>query len=33
MALGRELAMGKTWPNWHPTDEFRAVRDKSRGGK
>ena len=27
--LGRTLAEGTTWPNWHPTDEFRAVRDKS----
>lgn len=26
--LGRALATGDTWPNWHPTDEFRAVRDK-----
>ena len=26
--LGRALATGETWPNWHPTDEFRAVRDK-----
>jgi Zn-dependent M28 family amino/carboxypeptidase len=30
--LGRSLAMGKDWPNWHPTDEFRAVRDASRKG-
>ena len=28
--LGRELADSTAWPNWHPTDEFRAVRDKSR---
>ena len=27
--LGRTLAEGTSWPNWHPTDEFRAVRDKS----
>ena len=26
--LGRTLAEGTSWPNWHPTDEFRAVRDK-----
>lgn len=26
--LGHALATGSTWPNWHPTDEFRAVRDK-----
>jgi hypothetical protein len=34
--LGRELADSNVWPNWHPDDEFRAVRDKSRaeaGGK
>ncbi len=33
MALGRNLAMGKTWPNWYANDEFRAVRDQSRGKK
>jgi hypothetical protein len=27
--LGRELADTNIWPNWHPNDEFRAVRDKS----
>lgn len=27
--LGRSLAMGRDWPNWHPADEFRAVRDTS----
>lgn len=32
MALGRNLAMGKTWPNWYADDEFRAVRDQSRAG-
>lgn len=26
--LGRTLAEGKTWPNWHEGDEFRAARDK-----
>ena len=31
--IGRELAEGKVWPNWAPTAEFRAARDKSRGGK
>ncbi|MFN5783467.1 MAG: M28 family metallopeptidase [Novosphingobium sp.] len=30
--LGRSLAMSSDWPNWHPTDEFRAVRDASRKG-
>ena len=30
--LGRELADGTMWPNWLPTDEFRAVRDASRAG-
>lgn len=30
--VGRALAEGTTWPNWHPGDEFRAVRDKSRAG-
>jgi Zn-dependent M28 family amino/carboxypeptidase len=28
--LGRDLATGTTWPNWHPDDEFRRVRDTSR---
>ena len=31
--LGRGLAMSRDWPNWHPGDEFRAVRDASRSGK
>ncbi|MFA6117673.1 MAG: M28 family peptidase [Sphingomonas sp.] len=28
--MGRTLADGSSWPNWYPTAEFRAVRDKSR---
>ncbi len=28
--IGRALAEGATWPNWYPTAEFRAIRDKSR---
>jgi Zn-dependent M28 family amino/carboxypeptidase len=28
--MGRTLADGSAWPNWYPTAEFRAVRDKSR---
>ena len=28
--LGRSLAMTTDWPNWHKSDEFRAIRDKSR---
>ena len=31
--IGRELADGVTWPNWYPSAEFKAIRDKSRGGK
>ena len=31
--LGRSLASTTDWPNWYPTDEFRAIRDKSRSGK
>ncbi|MBC9034076.1 M28 family peptidase [Sphingomonas sp. JC676] len=31
--LGRQLAEGSAWPNWYPTAEFRAVRDKSRLGQ
>ncbi len=30
--VGRMLAMSTTWPNWVEGDEFRAIRDKSRGG-
>ena len=30
-AVGRELAEGSDWPDWAPTAEFRAIRDKSRG--
>jgi Zn-dependent M28 family amino/carboxypeptidase len=29
-AVGRALAMTTDWPNWVATDEFRAIRDKSR---
>lgn len=28
--LGRMLAITTDWPNWHPTDEFRTIRDASR---
>jgi Zn-dependent M28 family amino/carboxypeptidase len=28
--LGRQLADGDAWPNWYPTAEFKAIRDKSR---
>jgi Zn-dependent M28 family amino/carboxypeptidase len=31
--IGRELASGTSWPNWAPTAEFRAIRDKDRAGK
>ena len=27
--LGRDLADSTAWPNWHPADEFRAIRDKA----
>ena len=26
------LANGRDWPNWNEGDEFRAIRDRSRGG-
>lgn len=32
-AIGRELATGSAWPNWYPSAEFRAIRDKSRAAK
>ncbi|WBH17490.1 M28 family metallopeptidase [Sphingomonas radiodurans] len=28
--LGRQLADGTAWPNWYPTAEFKAIRDRSR---
>jgi Zn-dependent M28 family amino/carboxypeptidase len=32
--LGHSLAGTTDWPNWHPSDEFRAIRDASlKGGK
>ncbi len=31
--IGRDLANGANWPNWLPTSEFRAIRDRSRAGK
>ena len=31
--LGHLLATTDTWPNWYPTAEFRAIRDKSRAGQ
>ncbi len=31
--IGRELANTTAWPNWVAGDEFRAIRDRSRGGK
>ncbi|MFM5886309.1 MAG: M28 family metallopeptidase [Novosphingobium sp.] len=30
--LGRALADSTAWPNWHKSDEFRLIRDKSRAG-
>jgi Zn-dependent M28 family amino/carboxypeptidase len=31
--VGRALAMSTEWPNWVPTDAFRAIRDRSRAGQ
>ncbi|MEA1013179.1 M28 family metallopeptidase [Sphingosinicella sp. LY1275] len=31
--IGRELAESEAWPNWYPTAEFRAARDRSRAGR
>jgi Zn-dependent M28 family amino/carboxypeptidase len=31
--IGRELAASDLWPNWYPSAEFRAIRDKSRSGQ
>lgn len=30
-AVARMMAMSDAWPNWVEGDEFRAIRDKSRG--
>ncbi len=30
--LGDKLADGNDWPNWHPGNEFRAIRDKQKPG-
>ena len=32
-SVGRELATGDAWPNWHAGNEFRAARDASRPAK
>ena len=31
--VGRELAETSAWPNWSPTAEFRAIRDRSRAAR
>jgi Zn-dependent M28 family amino/carboxypeptidase len=31
--IGRELAESEAWPNWYPTAEFRAARDRSRAAR
>jgi Zn-dependent M28 family amino/carboxypeptidase len=31
-AFGKNLANGDQWPDWYTGNEFRAIRDKSRGG-
>jgi Zn-dependent M28 family amino/carboxypeptidase len=31
--VGRALATTREWPNWLPSDEFRAIRDRSRAGQ
>ena len=30
--VGAAVINSSSWPNWHPTAEFRAARDASRGG-
>ena len=32
-AVGRELAESSAWPNWNPTAEFRAIRDRTRAAR
>ncbi len=31
-ALGQTLANSTQWPDWYAGNEFRSIRDKSRGG-
>lgn len=31
--LGRQLADSRMWPEWYPTAEFRAIRERSRAGQ
>lgn len=31
--VGRALATSTEWPNWYPSDAFRAIRDRSRAGQ
>lgn len=31
--VGRELAQGEDWPNWHARNEFRAARDASAAAR
>lgn len=31
--VGRELAQGEDWPNWHAGNEFRAARDASAAAR
>ena len=31
--VGRALASSTEWPNWYPSDAFRAIRDRSRTGR
>jgi Zn-dependent M28 family amino/carboxypeptidase len=31
-AFGKNLANGEQWPDWYKGNEFRAIRDRSRGG-
>jgi hypothetical protein len=31
--VGLSVANSERWPNWQPTSEFRAIREKSRASK
>jgi hypothetical protein len=31
--IGRTLASTNQWPQWRPTSEFRAIREKSAGDR
>jgi hypothetical protein len=31
--IGRDLAFSDRWPEWRPTSEFRAIREKTAAAR